>query len=140
MIKTASMLGQLQSKVDTGAVSDARMAPNDNRRSGDARPTWERIFDLILDWSRSPGYIDADGLTSPSHAALVSAAKIVTRMKRANYSPPMRIVGDGDGGVVLESEGVAVTAAYRIDAEGAAEYLSFEDCRLKHRESMNLAD
>jgi hypothetical protein len=138
MTKTASMIVQLQSKVSTGALPGERISFGG--RDSEVAGSWSEVADLLVEWWGEAGFTDSDGLMYPTEAAIESASRLINRMKSVNYPAPLRVVGDGEGGIVFEHVGPVIAETFRIDEHGAVEYLHFANSRLVARTPMPLAD
>jgi hypothetical protein len=101
--------------------------------SGAHDDVWQALIDRCLAWGKVPSQIDEDELESPSAAASSAACRLLLALRERGLSPPIRVVGDGEGGVVLEQRGGSIIEEFRVDAQGAGEYLMFDDCRLVER-------
>ncbi|HEY4760380.1 MAG TPA: hypothetical protein VIH42_07365 [Thermoguttaceae bacterium] len=105
--------------------------------SGEAeqnRTAWLEIIDRkLIDWGRSPGLIDEDGIVSPSIKSVAEAIELVHTMTNNGCPAPMRVVCNADGGIVFEKQEGQFFETIEVYEDGSKEYCLFANSRLQHR-------
>jgi hypothetical protein len=67
------------------------------------RTTWLEIIDRkLIDWRRSLGVIDKDGIVSPSIKIIAEAIELAYSMANNGCLAPVRVVCNADGGIEFE--------------------------------------
>jgi hypothetical protein len=99
---------------------------------------WQKWVNRCAEWRRSPSTVDEDEMESPSVAATDAACGLLAWLRNRGGTPPQRLVGDGEGGIVLELRTGANIEEFRIGTDGNIEHLVFADCRLVSRQAVQL--
>ena len=92
----------------------------------------------LATWLISPSHIDVDGLESPSEQSIWSAMRFIADFYRRKEEMPVRIVEDGEGGIVMDAWNDSETTSYSIDRDGRIEKMCFRDSLLVSREDVVL--
>ena len=76
----------------------------DSWKASKNREGWERIInDRLVEWGHNPPPFDEDGLVPPTADVIGKACKLATRYRDdAGFVPALRVLPDGDGGIVFE--------------------------------------
>jgi hypothetical protein len=99
---------------------------------------WQTLMARCVDWGQNPSVVDEDELESPSAASSSAAQRLLAFLHDRGSPPPLRVVADGEGGIVLELRGGARIEEFRIATDGSIEQLVFSDCRLVARKAIQL--
>lgn len=91
---------------------------------------WQQITDLFIVWGNEPELLEEDGITAPTPEAISNACLIVIDLRGQNFPPPMRVVPNGEGGIVFEWQTGQSFSSYEISHNGAGECRTFDDCVL----------
>jgi len=121
--------------MSTGAAPEASLA-SDLTRSDVYRMRWQEVIDeKLVEWGRNPAHLGEIDLIPPTRAAIRSAVRIARDMCDASPSPapPMRVVPDGDGGVVFERWEDSSSESIEINGDGGAEYVRIRTHRVVQR-------
>lgn len=88
--------------VETGTTVET--FATDAREVDAIKEGWERIInDRLVEWGRNPPAFDEDGLVPPTADVIRKACELATRYRDdANFVPALRVLPDGDGGIVFE--------------------------------------
>jgi hypothetical protein len=124
-------------------VADERILSSRKLLEEDNKAAWEAVVDRLVEWGCAPEQLAEDGITPPTRRALAMAGRIVAGMRKLNAEAPvrmvaMRVVPDGNGGVVFETGGVQVFETIEIDEDGSAEYQMFAGHKLVDRHPLAL--
>lgn len=139
---TSFPAGVLISEVDnieteTG-VADERMLSSRKLLEEDNKTAWEAVMDRLVAWGYAPEQLADDGITPPTRRALAEAGRFVAGMRKLNAEAPvrlvaMRVVPNGNGGVVFEVGDVHLFERIDIDEDGSVEFQQFRGCNLVNR-------
>ncbi|MCH8252238.1 MAG: hypothetical protein IID36_07275 [Planctomycetes bacterium] len=88
------------------------------------------IISKLVEWGRNPDLLAEDDLIAPTPEAIERAIKIAEHLEVDGSPPPMRVVPDGDGGIVLEHSCGSVTTSIEIASDGSAECVECVDGRV----------
>ena len=147
-LATRSVRDAVSLVVATSAASDESLASSSavttpQRMHRVQRAPWQSVIDQgLVEWATDPGRrrLEEDGLRPPSTLALQLAVEIVYRLRdNRNPSPcppPLRIVPNGEGGLVMEWVFGDNSMSVEIGEEGTAETLAFELGKLVARDSL----
>jgi len=126
---TASVTRQrLQPFMQTNAISDSYL-------SAEHRPAWQKLIDThLLDWAMRYGTGDSDDYVPPTSQAVHTAIQFATFASGGAWTAPSKCVATGDGGIVFKWGGQeGMLLILEIDETGTAEFIRFEDCKIKGR-------
>jgi len=87
---------------------------------------WDESLNELIDWWKTAGEVDEDGLQSPTHDAIRSASSILYDLRKIGGPSPSRVVMVGEGGIAIELVPGEFTARIEIDACGSAEFIIFK--------------
>jgi hypothetical protein len=88
---------------------------------------------LLLAWHNEPDYLVDEDVLPPTRQIIYKAYRLAMAL-RDNRSPgPLRVVPDGDGGIVFERQEGAVFETISVESTGRVEVMSFEGSRLTAR-------
>lgn len=147
-LATRSVRNAVSLVVATSAASDESLASSTSVTSHHGvqrvqRARWQSVIDRgLVEWATDFGRrrLEADGLRPPTTASLQLAVEIVYRLRDNNNPPPcpppLRIVPNGEGGLVMEWVFGDNSMSVEIGEEGTAETLTFESGRLVARDSL----
>lgn len=131
----------VRERIEISAADDPTLSGEPQQE----RSAWQDVVDYqLLEWANHPLDLEEDGIRTPTHAAIVAACALARQMRDEGKVAPLRVVPDGDGGIVFERGvvcerlGKRYSEAIEIADDGAAEYLRFADCRLVCRVSYAL--
>jgi len=109
--------------VPTGSATEDTLASN-ALAATDPRSEWQRIIDQeLIEWGRDSGQLAEANLIPPSLPATDCAVKIALGFRDRGAAPPMRVVPDGDGGIVFDRWSDSLTESIEISRDGRAEYV-----------------
>jgi hypothetical protein len=91
------------------------------------------IESKLIEWGEASEGADEDGLAPPSRTIVSVALQIASELRNAGVPIPLRMVQDGDGGIVFEWKRGARSDKLRLDASGRIEALGFYDSKLVYR-------
>lgn len=108
----------------------------------DAMPGWDDAIDCLRLWAKDPAQLDEpeDGIVGPSARILRLAIRLALIYQSEDRPAPLRVVPNGEGGVVFEFEFDTVFYSITIDDRQRIEFMLLVDCRLVHRFWMNDLD
>jgi len=87
----------------------------------------------LLAWYKDPSQLMDEDISPPTREIIYKAYHLALAM-RDNRSPgPLRVVPDGEGGVVFEWQEGSVFETIGIEANGRMEFMSFEGSYLSTR-------
>ena len=131
--------------IESSALSDARLADvahtnvsddaalaNSESYSSDDYASWDRVIDRLIEWRRDPSVLQEDDFVVPSSATLHAAKEIARLLQATRQPPPLRVVPDGEGGVVFERRSGRVFFTLELTSDQWIEESVFVDCRLRH--------
>ncbi len=101
-----------------------------------ASPTdgWQRVIDEYLTpWILDPTSLEEEDLEPPSLEILRLACRVAWYLQDKGWVPPLRVVPDGEGGVVFERDAGACFQTLSIFPSRLGELMTFDDCRLVSR-------
>jgi hypothetical protein len=115
---------ELTDDVSAALAGAERPAANGDALTADA---WDALVATSLDrWEKDPQQIEEEGLMPPSVEVLARARQVARTLRAGGGAPPLRIVPDGDGGVVFERRAGSVLETLAVEADGSAELASFD--------------
>ena len=118
----------------TNAANDDALAS-----ASSAAERWQEFIDnTLIEWGRAPQMIEDDGILPPSPRALHVAAVLAIELRKKGLPPPLRIVPDGDGGVVFERRTENGMISIAIDLDGSIEHLLFRNGQLQFRRTLEV--
>ncbi|MBI3834564.1 MAG: hypothetical protein HY287_09585 [Planctomycetes bacterium] len=104
-----------------------------------ATEQWQEVIDRkLVDWGRNPQQLEYEELIPPTRFAIQSAAAIAMLCRDHALAPPMRVVPDGDGGIILERWKGSLSTSIEVARDGTVEVVVVEDCRVVSRQVLSL--
>jgi len=104
------------------------------RESEANRAGWERIINLyLIEWGRNPARLEEPDLLAPSLETIKNAGHIAMCLRDLGWSPPTRVVPDGEGGIAFELVASNYYQSLVVSANGGVELDTFRDCRFVSR-------
>jgi hypothetical protein len=94
---------------------------------------WDAVFQKLIEWGKSPGRIDEDGLEFPSFEAISQAIEVIRISDNGDEPAPNSVVPDGEGGIALNWSSGDELASIQVAHDGTVEYLKFIGARLVGR-------
>ena len=123
-------------RVATGAAKDDSLASPVDQRNWDA---WQEVIDeKLIEWGRDPDQLAEDDLIPPTRESVQQATRIALAFRNRGLPPPLRVVPDGDGGIVLERWSESCSVSIEIDAQGFAEFVECCQGRVTQREPFDV--
>lgn len=117
--------------VETGTAMESSQTPG---ATSAWRIGWQRVIDAILiEWGRNPSELQEHDLIPPTRPAINRAVEIARAWRDQHLPPPLRVVPDGDGGIVLERWMGSKTYALEIDQRGQVEFVETLDGKVVRR-------
>ncbi len=118
--------------VTTGAAEDKTLASPVESSNRDA---WQTVIDAkLIEWGRDPEQLADEDLIPPTRDSVKKAIRIAQVFRDDNVPPPLAVVPDGDGGIVLERWDDSLTVSIEINAQGATEFVECRQGRVTLRE------
>jgi hypothetical protein len=84
-------------------------------------------------WGCNPGQFVEDGLTPPSAIAVGVACQVAQHLRELGKDAPLRLVPNGDGGIVFERRQGEIFETLEIQDDGSVEWAIFNNGRLNSR-------
>jgi hypothetical protein len=119
----------------TRAASDSELA-SPTVSEGCKRGWGKVIDDYLIEWGKDPSILADEGLVPPSKEIIHLACQWAKDRCESGWSPPVRVVPDGEGGICFENQVRSCFQSLNIRADRTVELLTFEDCRLVAREKL----
>lgn len=95
------------------------------------RARWDELVDsYLIEWGRDPSRFDGEEIVPPTEASIGRACEVAGLCRDGAWPPPLRVVPDGEGGVVFERRVGDIFESLEILADGRVELNTFKDCRL----------
>ena len=118
------------SKAERGSsYSDLRELQSRNR-------PWDRVIEEKINlWKNNPAALAEEDFTPPTWVAIQLAHRFAIRMRDVGADPPLRVVPDGDGGIVFEKRTGTTVELVECTGEGVLEYIIVKDSRVTFRMS-----
>jgi hypothetical protein len=133
MLESDATISEKISPISTGvAASPTLTLAGDDRFK--TRTAWQTIIDYTLvEWGRNPGRFAEDGLTPPSANAIRVACQVAQHLRDHDKDTPLRVVPNGDGGIVFERSQGEIFETIEIQDNGSVEWATFSNGRLRSR-------
>jgi hypothetical protein len=123
---------EVPSNSTTGAAADSLASEVLLREESKSR--WQDVIDKkLIEWGRNPQQVAEDDLIPPTARATNAAVGIAVKMRDQGFLPPLRVVPDGDGGIVLERWEGAASESIEICHDGSAEFVQCRNHRVVQR-------
>ncbi len=95
---------------------------------------WQSVIDMKLnEWGIDPNQLEEEELIPPTRTAIRKAVKLAQAFQNDDWPPPMRVVPDGDGGVVFERWSGSISVSIEIDKNGESEFVECCDNKVTSR-------
>ncbi len=128
--------GTLRSVVQTEAADELTLATFDRERK-ETRDAWDVVIDRrLIEWGKTPGILEDDGIVPPSPRVIRLASQLVMAMREQGAPAPLRVVPNGEGGVVFEREAGSLFQTIEIRADLSVEFASYRNARLVSRQRL----
>lgn len=125
----------VRSPVETGAAGEAILSSGELQEN---RMGWENVIDRqLIQWAMDLSQPEEDGVEVPSRSIIGIGCGVAQSMRDAGMPPPLRVVPNGDGGIVFEHREGSLFETIEIDADGSVEIAVFLDSRLVSRRRLN---
>jgi hypothetical protein len=99
-----------------------------------SRDDWQELIDYkLIEWGRDPDQLAEHELIPPTTRAVQRAIQIAKELQARKALPPMRVVPDGDGGIVMERWCGPWSVSIEIDHHGVTELVVVRDCHVVDR-------
>ena len=128
---TTGLAGEVFELVATRAASDQELFSDTGVR--EAAVGWGRVIDKLLDWLNDPCAMEDEDFLPPSGDLIKRVCDFAIGFRDEQLPSPLRIVPDGDEGISFEWRRGVFFETINFDADGAIEWLQFEDCKLVRR-------
>ena len=92
---------------------------------------WNTIDGKLIEWGRDPSQLEDEDIIPPSSDAIASASKFACEFRDQGKPAPLRVVPNGDGGIVFRWEYGETSISVEIEADESKELRCFHNCRLK---------
>jgi hypothetical protein len=94
---------------------------------------WNTAINELLDWRQDLSQLMDEGLLPPKSEIVDLACALALEMRDDGWLGPLRVVPDGEGGIVFERGDRYLFETIAIEANGQVEVLSFENSHLSAR-------
>jgi hypothetical protein len=118
------------------------MVVESERRNGhqlteSARLAWQRIIDGTLgEWQRDLSQLDDEGLEPPAREILSEVVKVAMALRDRGVDPPLRVLPNGEGGVVFEWRDNTYLSSLEMEKGGSLTLSVFSNSRLVSRHQL----
>ena len=90
------MLGQINFVIEKTRYKESNMKTE----------TWQEIIDnYLVPWLADPSQLEEDGIPAPAKAVIQSAIDHAYSAQGKGQAAPLRVVCDGEGGIIFENKG-----------------------------------
>jgi hypothetical protein len=118
-------------------VADVRWLDAD-RLGEDDKSAWQTLIEETLkEWQRDPGALDEDDLEPPTLAILPVVIEVAKALRDNSVDPPLRVVPNGEGGVVFEWRDRPWFWSLEVEHTGLLTLSLFRDGRLISRHQLS---
>ena len=126
---------------ETIPLNGTRAASDDEVASPSVSARWKRGWEKVIDnylveWGADPSVLVDEEFVPPSKEIIGLAYQWAKDRCEAGWSPPLRVVPDGEGGISFENQVGSRFQSLNIRADKTVELLTFDDCRLVAREKL----
>lgn len=94
---------------------------------------WNVVLSKLLEWREDPDVLSDEDIVPPSRGILETAYHLALRMRDCRAPGPLRVVPDGEGGVVFERREGDVFETMNVEANGRIEMLTYYASQLTSR-------
>lgn len=92
---------------------------------------WQQIIDnQLIEWGRDSFTFDEEDFEDPTKKSIDIAIDQAIRFRDSCQPKPLRVVPDGEGGIVFERRSGRRFETLEISHDGSIEHNIFDDCRL----------
>jgi hypothetical protein len=92
---------------------------------------WQKIIDnQLIEWGRGSVQFDEENFEAPTKISLKRANELATEFRNGCLPEPLRVVPDGEGGIVFERRSGRFFITIEFSSDGSIEQNIFDDCRL----------
>ena len=99
---------------------------------------WQKwINDTLNTWQSNPTQLEDDGLEAPSLEVIHFTQQIATRLRDADWPAPLRIVPNGEGGILFEWRSIPDFFTLEIEEDLSVEWIVYHDSQVQHRERLS---
>lgn len=103
----------------------------DAREAEMNRAGWQRMIDeQLVEWGRNPNQFDEEDFVAPDAEVLDRACRIAMHLRDNGWPAFLRVLPDGEGGIVFEHRAAQHFVSLEITPNEPALLYLFEDCRL----------
>lgn len=107
------------------------------RLTEDDRQAWQRVIDgQLKEWQRDPSQLQDEGIEPPSPEILPLVAEIAVTLRDHGVDPPLRVVPNGEGGVVFEWRDSPYFWSLEVEKAGSLALSIFRNSRLVSRHQL----
>ncbi len=120
----------------TGVASDSELESRQQTLL-QRREAWQGcIDDHLLEWGRDPSFLEDDGFEPPTGVSVRQAIRVAQEAAANGLPSPLRVLPDGEGGIVFERRQGTTFETISIDADGAVVLAAYRDCKLLGRQQV----
>jgi len=132
-----------QIAISSHAVKGTEIPDDDASASGslqaslENRNGWRNLVDRpLIEWGRNPEAFgsEEEGLEPPSIEIIQRAVQIASTLSETGVPSPLRVVMNGEGGIIFEWRDQKTFSTLEITKERHLELCRFDECRLVERE------
>ena len=107
------------------------------RLTEDDRQAWQHVIDRQLkEWQRDLSQLEDEGVEVPSAEILPVVAEVAATLRDHGVDPPLRVVPNGEGGVVFEWRDSPYFWSLEVEQVGSLVLSIFRNSRLVSRHQL----
>ncbi len=123
--------------VDTSVSIGLNLSDQTNELKN--KEAWTRIIDYTLvGWGLDPHHLEDDGLEPPNIDIIAFTINLAKALRDGGTSAPLRVVPNGEGGIVFEKRSGPFFVSLEINADESIEYIEFENSKIVERVKFHL--
>lgn len=128
--------GSFLNVVQTGTADEQTLASLERERQ-EMRDAWDAVIDRrLIEWGAAPSTLEDDGIAPPSLDVIRLASRLVIAMRDQGAAAPLRVVPNGEGGIVFERQSGPFFQTLEISADLTVELASYRNARLVSRQRL----
>jgi hypothetical protein len=131
-----TICGEVKQFILTGAADGQTLASvtSDQQREQDR---WQEFIDRrLIEWGRDSSSLEDEDIVPPSAEVIRLACQLAKFLRDKGSPAPLRVVPDGDGGIVFERHDGPYYEIIEINADGSIDWASLRNARLLDRQRL----
>lgn len=122
----------------TKAASDASLESEEDRFA-ERREGWSKMIDrYLVEWGRDPALLEDEDFEPPALDTISRAIEVAQNAAERGLPPPLRVLPDGDGGIVFERSEGTVFESIKVREDGSVHLLSYRGNELRAKQRIEL--